>query len=492
MKKLLTTLLLVICIYANAQHKEVYEAKAKVLEIELQANEKLNNRINSLESRMAKLEDFIVQLQNRLAKLENAKDDPTDEDPVDEEPVDDPIVNPVTGIYGYGKDTKGGEGGRLISVTNLNDSGEGSFRAAVEASGARIIVFNNLEGRIDVTGPTIKITNPNITIRFQTAKGKGITLSRETRDRPILEIDTDEVIIEYMRTRRSTSYRSGTNSDNVWVNSGNNIVFDHCSFSWSSDGNLDLANYDGQPGRPPKIEISNVTIQYCIFTNSYGGSNKTSLVSRGATNITYFRNAWLSTATRNPTISTPVNEAPTWDCYYEHINNFHYDYTNGPSYNNNDPSSDAGIYYVNVIKNRAMENTTSSGVVDPNIKTYPSSKRRWLRATTVGNGMKIYVEGNITYYRPNETYNEWEIGQNGGGEADRNRLIPENLRSYTINNTPIIEAGVALWDANDIWNNLKDHVGASLPMRDAEDRRAVSDVDQGISTENKTQNSFDD
>ncbi|WP_430468122.1 Ig-like domain-containing protein [Winogradskyella ouciana] len=389
------------------------------------------------------------------------------------------------GAEGYGKYTVGGRGGQVIEVTNLNDSGPGSFRAACEASGPRVVIFK-VGGRIDLTGPTIKITNPNITIAGQTAPGGGIMLTRETIDRPILEIDADEVIIRYMRFRRSTSYRSGNNADNVWVNSGNNIIFDHCSFAWSSDGNLDIANYDGQPGRPPQIECSNITIQYSIFTNSYGGNNKTFLVSRGPTNISWFRNAWLSTATRNPSVSTPVNEAPTWDCYYEHVNNFHYDYTNGPSYNNNDPSTDAGIYYVNVIKNWAKENGNPS----PTVANTNISSRRWLRASTVGNGMEIYVEDNITPYRPNDSYDQWEIGQNGGGQADNDVLIPENLRSYTINNTPIITDNVALWDAMDIWDNLRDHVGASLPLRDAEDARAVNDVDLGISTENKVNNVF--
>ncbi len=389
------------------------------------------------------------------------------------------------GAEGYGKYTVGGRGGQVIEVTNLNDSGPGSFRAACEASGPRVVIFK-VGGRIDITGTTIKITDPNITIAGQTAPGGGIMLTRETIDRPILEIDTDEVIIRYIRFRRSTSYRSGNNADNVWVNSGNNIIFDHCSFAWSSDGNLDIANYDGQPGRPPQVELSNITIQYCIFTNSYGGNNKTFLVSRGPTNISWFRNAWLSTATRNPSVSTPVNEAPTWDCYYEHINNFHYDYTNGPSYNNNDPSVDAGIYYVNVIKNWAKEN----GIPSPTIANTGISSRRWLRAATVGNGMEIYVEDNITPYRPDDSYDQWEIGQNGGGQANNNVLIPDNLRSYTLNNTPIMTDNVPLWDATDIWNNLRTHVGASLPQRDAEDARAVNDVDTGGSTEDRVNNVF--
>ncbi len=402
--------------------------------------------------------------------------------------VDPGEVRAFPGAEGFGRHTQGGRGGQVYEVTNLNDSGPGSFREACEASGPRTVVFR-VGGRIDITGPTIKITHPYITIAGQTAPGDGIMITREGVDRPALEIDADEVIIRYLRFRRSTSRRSGNNPDNVWVNSGNNLVFDHCSFAWASDGNLDIANYDGQPGRPPEIALSNITVQYTIFTNPYGGNNKNHLVSRGPTGISWFRNAWLSTATRNPSISTPVNEAPTWDCYYEHVNNFHYDYTNGPSYNNNDPGEDTGIYYVNVIANWAKENNNDSGV-SPTVENSDLSSRRWLRATTVGNGMAIFVRDNITPYRPNDSYDEWAIGQNGGGQADRNTPIPDNLRGEAVNDTPILTEGVPLWEPTDIWANLRTHVGASLPTRDSEDARAIRDVDTGESTEHKTSNTF--
>ncbi|WP_179347754.1 T9SS type A sorting domain-containing protein [Winogradskyella pacifica] len=396
------------------------------------------------------------------------------------------------GAEGYGKYTVGGRGGTIYEVTNLNDSGSGSFREACEASGARTVIFK-VGGRINLIN-TIRITNPNITIAGQTAPGDGIMISKEGSDKPALEVDASEVIIRHIRFRRSTSYAGGNNSDNVWVASGHNIIFDHCSFAWSSDGNLDFAdytdsNYDAEnPVPPPAKIIYNITVQYCLFTNSYGGSNKTMLVSRGPSEISFFRNAWLSTATRNPAVSTPVNEAPRWDSYFEHINNFHYDYTNGPSFNNNDMSSDAGIFYVNVIGNRAKENNNGSGVPPTVENGY--SDRRWLRAATMGNDMGIFVENNITPYRPNDTYDEWEIGQNSGGQADRDILIPENLRSYSVINTPIVMDNVVLWEPNDVWDNLRTHVGASLPARDSEDARAVNDVDTGNSTEDNTLNTF--
>ena len=82
------------------------------------------------------------------------------------------------GAEGYGKHTVGGRGGDVYEVTNLNDSGEGSLRAAVEER-TKDCRFQGLghdrpEGNLD-------IKNPYITIAGQTAPGDGICVKNHVR-----------------------------------------------------------------------------------------------------------------------------------------------------------------------------------------------------------------------------------------------------------------------------------------------------------------------
>src|SRR5687768_11835651 len=98
------------------------------------------------------------------------------------------------GAEGFGKDATGGRGGRVIFVTNLNDASEGSFRAAITATGKRYILFS-ISGTIALSSPII-IKNGDVTIAGQAAPGDGICI----RNYPVT-VDADNVIIRYLRFR---------------------------------------------------------------------------------------------------------------------------------------------------------------------------------------------------------------------------------------------------------------------------------------------------
>ena len=99
------------------------------------------------------------------------------------------------GAEGGGMFTFGGRGGKVLTVTNLNDDGPGSFRWACEQGGARIVVFN-VSGIIRLKSP-IYVRAPYITIAGQTAPGDGVCIAGES-----FQVDTHDVIVRHMRFRR--------------------------------------------------------------------------------------------------------------------------------------------------------------------------------------------------------------------------------------------------------------------------------------------------
>ena len=128
---------------------------------------------------------------------------------------------------GYGRFARGGRGGRVIEVNNLNDNGPGSLRAAIEAEGPRTVVFN-VSGLITLESRLI-IRNPYLTIAGQTAPGKGICIRKYNMGM----LGAHDVIVRYVRVRPGNI--SGQTLDGMGMASSDNCIIDHCSISWTID-----------------------------------------------------------------------------------------------------------------------------------------------------------------------------------------------------------------------------------------------------------------
>ena len=150
------------------------------------------------------------------------------------------------GAEGHGRYVTGGRGGRVVHVTNLNDSGTGSFREAVK-SGNRIIVFD-VAGVIALKSD-LKFAD-NITILGQTAPSPGITLRYFTVQ------PGSNNIIRFLRIRRGEEKNINDGADATWQRNKTGIIFDHCSFSWSID---EVASF---------YDNNNFTMQWCTVAES--------------------------------------------------------------------------------------------------------------------------------------------------------------------------------------------------------------------------------
>lgn len=161
------------------------------------------------------------------------------------------------GAVGGGMYATGGRGGEVYHVTNLNDSGAGSFRDAVSKSN-RIVVFD-VSGTIELKSNIV--CQSNITIAGQTAPGgSGITLKNYK-----FGMGGENIIVRFISSRPGP-YNATSSGNDAWGGAGGgNSIIDHCSIGWSSDEQWGLYSKN-----------DNYTCQYTVIgpANSWGGHAK--------------------------------------------------------------------------------------------------------------------------------------------------------------------------------------------------------------------------
>ncbi len=214
----------------------------------------------------------------------------------------------LQGVSGFGLDTKGGQEGKIITVKNLNATGEGSFDEALRFEGPRIIVFD-VAGCIDLNKKSLKIKNPFVTVAGQTAPSPGITLIKGG-----LSIGTHDVIIQHIKVRPGEvgqAKKSGWEVDGIATGDGvYNVIVDHCSTSWSTDENLSASGPRFNGANPDewrkntshKITFSNNIIAQGLSNSTHvkGEHSKGSLIHDNATDILIYGNLYADNVERNP------------------------------------------------------------------------------------------------------------------------------------------------------------------------------------------------
>ena len=149
------------------------------------------------------------------------------------------------GAEGHGRYVTGGRGGKIVHVTNLNDSGTGSLRAAVNGSDKKIVVFD--VGGVIALKSDLKI-GANTTIAGQTAPAPGITVRYYT-----IRPDASNIIVRFIRFRRGQEKDVNDGADAIWTRHQTGQIYDHCSFSWSID---EIASF---------YDNNNFTMQWCTL-----------------------------------------------------------------------------------------------------------------------------------------------------------------------------------------------------------------------------------
>lgn len=318
------------------------------------------------------------------------------------------------GAQGWGRFATGGRTGSVYHVTNLNDSGSGSLRDAVSQPN-RIVVFD-VAGVIRINSRIV--FKNNLYVAGQTAPGEGITVYGDG----VSFSGADNIIVRYMRFRMGAV---GTkDKDAAGIANGQNMIFDHCSFSWGQDENFSI-NWDNKGTAPKNITLMNSIVGQGLMTHSAGGLMQ-------AENITLYRILLVDNSTRNFKVKG-INQ---------YANNLVYNWKNA-AYNMGGDSE--GQSYANIESNLFINGPAVGG-----------------NCLTGGNGnFHFYGADNLQDANRDGIYNPIEFTGDGGGD-----------RQATPYDYPALEK----WAAKDLIEKLLPDVGASLPYRDLADCYMVDEV----------------
>ena len=360
------------------------------------------------------------------------------------------------GAEGGGMYTAGGRGGKVLVVTNLNDSGPGSFRWACEQGGARIIVFN-VSGIIWLETPII-LRAPYVTIAGQTAPGDGVCIAGQS-----FQVNTHDVIVRHMRFRRG--------STNVWYredsfggNPVGNIMIDHCSCEWGLDENISFYRHmfdmgDGKPSR--KEPTVNVTIQNTISAKGLDTYNHAFGSTIGGENTSFMRNLWADNTGRNPSIG--------WGGVFNFVNNVIYNWVHR--------TADGGEFSTmsNFINNYYKPGplTPKDSPVGYRIVKSESRSQKLFPYAQYG---RVYAIGNIMEGNERVTKDNWDGGIQ---TADKDGQLSPEEKALMKSDEPFEMPHMTILPSEKTFDYVLDNVGAMLPTRDIVDERIINEVRTG-------------
>jgi hypothetical protein len=251
---------------------------------------------------------------------------------------------------GFGRFTTGARGAanpQIYLVTNLNDSGPGSFRDAVSQEG-RFVIFK-VGGIINVASP-IAIAK-NTTIAGQTATGEGIVLLGAK----VSFTGASNTIARYIRIRFGATTQ---NQDASGISNGANIILDHMSFTWGTDEVFSV-NWDSKGTSPDNITIQNSIIGQGMHRHNHSAGGLMQPSAGGK--ISLIGNLYICNKTRNNKVKG-INEF---------VNNVVYNWGNyGNTYGHTESGDayimggdSAGDSDVNIINNYFIGGPNTSSTV---------------------------------------------------------------------------------------------------------------------------------
>jgi len=333
---------------------------------------------------------------------------------------------------GFGALAKGGEGGRAIAVSTLDDAGPGSLREALAARGPRIIRFA-VEGTIELES-RLRVTEGRVTIDGSTAPGQGITLLHHGIQ---FRGDCDDIIVRHLRIRVTTG---GDQGDCLlfWGNQGGTVervLVDHCSLMGATD---EVFNTWGQ--------VSDLTCQWTIIAEAQLPHSKGWLSGVGSDRISIHHCLFAQNGDRNPKLEGGL---------YDLVNNVIYNW----SVNN---AAKIGVgARVNLVNNAFIPGPQSAAAKG---SVFPDDPAK---------GTKLYLAGNIGPATPTGTEDPWlnvTWYERVGGAWKEHRPAPQSFQA----DKPFPVRAITTQAAKEVQELVLARVGAKV--RDEDDLRVIAEV----------------
>jgi hypothetical protein len=337
----------------------------------------------------------------------------------------------------------------VYHVTNLDDSGPGSFRGAFQENTANRIIVFDVGGVIQLTSDSLDIKNiQNYYIAGQTAPSPVTVYGDTTQITHSNNKQHFNTILRYMTFRKGT----GEGEDAITFSGGGangiatNMILDHVSGSWSEDEILSVTNYN-----------TNVTVQYSMINDALVNGHAYGSLMRPKTdaNVSFHHNLYANNASRQARFGSYDAETLTADFR----NNVVYNFRDRASYAGGSSEDEQEYADVNYVGNYIIAGLGTTGTaniafsVDKNVTA------------------RVYQSGNFIDPNRNAVLDGSDTGWNMFRVS-----TPVTDQSLTQMATPFATAPVTTQSATDAYHQIVDYVGNFWWARDAIDTRVIGNL----------------
>ncbi|MGN6371098.1 MAG: pectate lyase family protein [Phycisphaerae bacterium] len=356
---------------------------------------------------------------------------------------------------GYGRFAIGGRGGRVIEVTNLEDSDEGqppipgSYRAAIEATGPRTVVFR-VSGVIFLKRPC-PIFHPYITVAGQTAPGDGICIANYSAG-----LATHDAIVRFIRVR--VGDKSHKAMDGLGLGYSDDSIIDHCSISWAMD---EGTSSRGGHNITFQWNVISEMLQHAYHYNAHDRAKFETHAFAGSISgdIGSFHHNLLAHCTdRNWSLAGGLDQAGHYAGRLDIRDNVVYNWTAR--------TTDGGVKDLDYVDNYYKPYPQQTKCVDWLLRLDPINDA-WGKE-------RIYMAGNVMEGFNYDNDNWVAFDQNKKEKRSRDQII-QMVRV----NKPLYPSYITEESARSAYPRVLANAGATLPKRDVIDERIVREVRTG-------------